>query len=52
MKEVGGGEGDDPEAGDQAADGKDPSACGAVVGGEGGCFTDAEKLASEADGHQ
>lgn len=52
MEVVGGGEGDDPEAGDEGSDGEDPLADGAVVGSEAGGFADAVDLAEEADGHE
>ncbi len=52
MEEVGSGEGDDPETDDQAADGDDPAAGGAVVGGKGGRLADAEDLAADANHHE
>lgn len=52
MKEVRGREGNHPEADDDRADRKDPVAGVAILGGEGGGFTNAEDLASEANGHQ
>lgn len=52
VQDVRRGEGDDPEADDQAADGENPLAGRAVVGGERGEFTSAKDLAADADGHQ
>lgn len=52
MEEVGGGEGDDPETDDEGADGEDPIAGAAVVGGEGRGFANAENLAADTDGHK
>jgi len=49
---VSSGEGDDPEAGDEGADGEDPFADGTVVVGEAGGFANAVDLAQEADGHE
>jgi len=45
-------EGDDPETDDQGADGEDPVADVAVLGGKSGGFTGAENLAADADGHE
>lgn len=52
MEDVSGGEGDDPEPGDEAADGDDPFAGGAVVGGEGSSLMRSENLPTEADDHE
>ena len=52
MEDVSGGEGDDPESDDNAADGDDPVTGGAVVGSELGGLADAEHLSAEADGHE
>ena len=52
VEDVSGGEGDDPESDDNAADGDDPVAGGAVVGAEGGGLADAEHLSAKADGHE
>jgi len=52
MEEAGGGEGDNPEADHERADGEDPFADVAVGGGEGGGFVGAEDLAADADGHE
>lgn len=52
MEDVRGGEGDDPEADDQAADGDDPFTGGAVMDAEGRGFMGAEELPPEADDHE
>jgi len=52
MEDVSGGEGDDPETDDQAADGDDPFTGGAVLGAEGGGLMGAEELATEANDHE
>ena len=52
MEDVSGGEGDDPESDDNAADGDDPVTGGAVVGSELGGLADAEHLSAETDGHE
>lgn len=52
MQDVSGGEGDDPESDDNAADGDDPVTGGAVVGSEVGRLADAEHLSAKADGHE
>jgi hypothetical protein len=52
VKEVGGGESDDPESDDEGADGEDPFADRAIGGGEGGRFAGAEDLAADADSHE
>lgn len=52
MEEMGGGEGDDPKADDQGADGEDPAASGAIMGGEACGFTDTEDLSADTNGHE
>ena len=52
MEEVGGGDGDDPEADDERADGEDPVAGAAVLRGKAGGFASAKNLAADADGHE
>ena len=52
MEDVSGGEGDDPEADDDAANRDDPLAGRAVMDAERGGFVGAEKLATEADDHE
>jgi hypothetical protein len=52
MEDVSSREGDDPKADDEAANGDDPLAGGAIMGGEGGGFADAEDLSADANHHQ
>jgi hypothetical protein len=52
VEEVRCGEGNDPEADNQRADGEDPVAGGTIGGGEPGGFADTENLSTNADGHQ
>ncbi len=52
MKEAGGGEGNNPKADDEGADGEDPVARVAIGGCESGGFMGAENLAADADGHE
>lgn len=52
VEELSGRESDDPKPGDQGANGKDPFADGAVVGGQGGGFAGAEDLTTQTNGHQ
>ena len=52
MEDVSGGEGDDPEADDDAANRDDPLAGRAVMDAETGGFVRAENLATEADDHE
>jgi hypothetical protein len=52
VQDVSCGEGNDPKADDQAADGDDPLAGRAVMDAEGRGFVRAEKLATEADDHE
>ena len=51
-EEVSGREGNDPKTDDERADGEDPVARVAILGGEGGGFTNAEDLAADANGHE
>lgn len=50
MEDMGGGEGDDPETDDQAADGENPAADVAVVGAETGGFAGGKDLTADTDG--
>lgn len=52
MEDVSGGVGDDPKADDQAADGDDPFAGGAVMGAERSGFLKAKNLPAKADEHE
>ncbi len=52
MEEAGGGEGDNPKADDERADGEDPVARVAIGGCESGRLAGAEDLAADADGHE
>jgi hypothetical protein len=52
MEDVSGGESNDPEADDQAADGDDPFAGGAVMDAEGRGFASAEELPTKSDDHE
>lgn len=52
MQDVSGGESDDPESDNNAADRDDPVTGGAVVGSEGRGLADAEHLSAKADGHE
>jgi hypothetical protein len=52
MEEMSGGEGNDPEADDEGADGEDPATRGTVVGSQSGGLAGAENLAADADGHE
>lgn len=46
------GEGDDPEADHERADGENPAPGRTVVGSKGGGLASAEDLAAKANGHQ
>lgn len=52
MNEMRSRECDDPQTDDKAADGKDPSARGAVMHGQGRRFAGAEDLAADANAHE
>lgn len=52
MEVMGGGEGDDPEADDDGANGENPAAGRPVVGSESGGFASAKDLTADADGHE
>lgn len=52
VEEMSSGQGDNPQADNEGADGENPVAGMAILGSEGGGFASAENLAAEADGHQ
>lgn len=52
MHDVGGGEGDDPETDDEAADGEDPAAEMAVIDGEMRGFAGGKDLTTDTDGDE
>jgi len=52
VEDVSGGKGDDPEADDEAADGEDPAAEMAVIGGETGGFAGGKDLSTDTDGDE
>lgn len=52
MEITGSGQSNDPQANHQGANGEDPVARMAILGGEGRGFAGAEDLAANADGHE
>ena len=52
MEDVGGGKGDDPETDDQTADGDDPAAQMAVIGGETGGLAGGKDLTTDTNGDE